>query len=119
MKQSPTQRSLELLRAAGYRARVVEQNVRIPSKDGQPAKMFKRDLWGLDIIAVKAGHPTLGVQTTTAANMGARKIKMAGIEELRILLGPGPAWKVLIHGWRKGGPRGARKVWICNVEEMT
>lgn len=119
MKESPTSRSLALLREQGYRARVVEQNVRIPPRDGQKARIFKRDLWGLDIVAIKPGCPTLGVQTTTSANVGARKIKMAEIEELQILLGDGPRWKIVTHAWRKGGPRGARKVWTCTVEEMS
>ena len=65
---SPTQRALKHLKALGYQAQVVEQNIRIPGKGTS-----KRDLFNcIDIVGVRAGVPVIGVQCTSHGNLSAR-----------------------------------------------
>ena len=104
---SPTARSLALLRADGWHAEVVEQNVRIPGRT------FKRDLWGFtDILALRGGD-ILAVQTTSATNVAARIRKitdsplLAAVRAANIM--------VHVHGWRKR-PDGT---WHVRVEDLT
>lgn len=88
---SPTQRSLKRLRDDGYRAEVTE-------KWNQWAKV-RQDLFGfVDILAVKAGT-TLGVQTTSYSNMGARIKKILASDAYPDLIAAG--WKIICHGWKK------------------
>lgn len=62
---SPTQRALKHLRAMGYQAQVVE-------KWNAFAKI-RVDLFGcIDIVAVRAGVPVLGVQCTSHAHLAER-----------------------------------------------
>lgn len=104
MKSSPTQRSLAMLREMGYLVAVVEKFVRFPPPG------HRVDLFGFgDLLAVKPGFPPLLVQTTTGSNAAARVAKIHASKEFQILFRAG--WDVVVHGWRKGGPRGARKVW--------
>jgi hypothetical protein len=134
----PQQRSLKFLRDAGYIAQVVEQTIRIPARNGQPATIFKRDLFGFaDICAIgpvelskdycKATNrnlpalfqqehkacPELGtiyVQTTAGmSNKNARIAKIDACEASRPILGAGN--RIELHVWRKMGKRGARKLW--------
>jgi hypothetical protein len=59
----------------------------------------RRDLYGiLDIVAIKKGE-TVGVQTTSKANMAARRNKIRESGALHLLVEAG--WKVEIHGWFK------------------
>jgi len=110
MRTSPTQRSLKILREMGYLCAIVEKFVRFPPPG------HRVDLFGfIDIIAVGHGG-TLGVQTTTASNAAARVTKIKGSPALPILVENG--WKLIVHKWRKGGPRGERKVWSCTEEEV-
>ena len=101
---SPTQLSLKLLRARGYRAEVVER--------WNGHAKIRQDLFGVvDILAVKAGEPIKAVQTTTATNLRARVEKAAGFPAL---------WRACggafeFHGWAKQGPRGKRKVWGVKI----
>lgn len=88
---SPTQRSLKKLRDEGYHAQVVEH--------WNPFARVRQDLFGIiDIVAVKAGI-TLGVQTTSYSNMGARIKKILSAESYEAIKSAG--WKILCHGWRK------------------
>ncbi len=62
---SPTQRALKHLREMGYQAQVVE-------KWNAFAKI-RIDLFGcIDIVAVRAGVPVLGVQCTSHGNLASR-----------------------------------------------
>lgn len=112
---SPTERSLKLLREAGYSACVVEKWV--PSSPaGYKGPIITRDAWNFgDILAVRIGLPgaTL-VQTTTASNMAARITKIHQIAEAGIWLAAGN--RIVVHGWRKSGDRGKRKVWSCRIQ---
>lgn len=56
------------------------------------------------------------VQTTTKVHMPEHKEKILGIPEFH-------TWKqaggiVLLHGWRKIGPRGKRKTWQVSEEVL-
>lgn len=133
---SPTQRSLAYLRAQGYIVAVVEQTV--------PKTFIKRDLFGFaDLLAIKPGKlnlaefasrwelpmpdddelaedPPIGriilIQVTSSSNVAARRTKIAA--EPRASLWKQAGGEIHLHGWSKKGPRGKRKVWSVNVEEM-
>lgn len=90
---SPTQRSLAKLRAEGYSAEVVEQNV--------PHARTKRDLFGfIDIVAIR-GAETLAVQTTSADHVSHRRTKIEASPHLDAVRAAG--WRICIHGWRTDG----------------
>lgn len=101
-KTSPTQRTLQLLRAEGWTAQVVERwNV---------FAGIRQDLFRcIDVIAVKPGQGVLGVQATTGSNVAARVSKIQDLDEALIWL-EAPA-RLEVWGWSKHGPRGERKVW--------
>lgn len=105
-KTSPTQRSLAYLRRDGFTVCVVERY--IPARGGM--KFPRRiDAFNFgDLLACRAGQIVL-VQTTTQSNLAAHRLKILAIPEFY-------KWKeagglVLLHGWRKKGPRGQRKTW--------
>lgn len=89
---SPTARSLELLRRAGYTAVVVEH------RPAHARSHTTRDLLGfIDILALGAGE-TLAVQTTDATNVAHRVVKIEASPHLDAVRAAG--WRVLVHGWR-------------------
>lgn len=110
-RTSPTQRSLVLMRKRGWTCQVVER--------WNQFAMVRQDLYGFgDIICMKAGVGIALVQTTTRANMNARRAKIEAEPRYEI-------WRLsdgitFLHGWKKGpkdGVRGARKVWsVCEQE---
>jgi hypothetical protein len=107
MKTSPTQRSLKLLRDRGYLVAVVEK--------WNPAIHIRQDLWGFgDLLAIK-GDDCLIVQTTSGANVASRlaKIRAASMAALWLV---SPHRRIVVHGWRRGGARGKRKLWECREE---
>jgi hypothetical protein len=121
MRTSPTQRSLAYLRKNGWTACVVEKF--LPARGGMP---FPRriDAFGFgDILACNPEKCNEGyeavialVQTTTMSNMAAHRDKIQAIPEYR-------TWKdaggmVILHGWRKIGPRGKRKTWQVAQEYL-
>lgn len=106
-KTSPTQRSLKLLRDAGWQVAIVE-------KWNQYVKI-RQDLWGFGDLLACAAIPELDVhriaiiQTTTQANAAARLTKIVALPAAKKWIEAGG--DIIIHGWRKVGPRGKRKVW--------
>jgi hypothetical protein len=106
---SPTARSLELLRELGYTAKVVEHW-------NQYAKI-RQDLFGVDILALKAGEPVLVVQATTGSNHAARRGKLqdAGFDTLWASTGA----QLEVWSWAKQGPRGNPKVWTVRREALS
>ena len=65
---TPTQRSLEALREAGYLPVVVER--------WNPFAKIRQDLWGwCDILAIRKGE-VLAVQVTSTGNVSARVKKI-------------------------------------------
>jgi len=108
---TPTQRSLALLRERGYLCAIVEKFVRFPPPG------HRVDLWGfVDILAIKAGE-VLGVQTTSGVHVAERLRKIAASPHIATVLSSGV--RVVVHGWRKVGPRGKAKKWECREEFLT
>lgn len=105
---TPTQRSLKLLRDAGYTPGIVE-------KFNAYAKVRQDFLGGIDIIAIKEGE-ILGVQTTSDTHVADHIAKI--LAEPRILLWLQAGGRMVVHGWGKKGPRGKRKVWTCRRVEI-
>jgi len=105
---SPTQRSLKFLRSAGWTAAVVER--------WNPYAKIRQDVFGFaDLIAFR-GPQTVLVQCTTASNMAARRAKIASIPAAADWRNPEVNRYVLLHGWKKSGPRGKRKTWHVTEE---
>ncbi len=96
---SPTQRSLRLLRKQGWTVAVTE-------KWNHHVKC-RQDLFGFaDLLAFDA-ESVLLIQTTTSSNMAARIHKIYGnAHALEWVSGGRAIW---VHGWRKG--KNGR--WIC------
>lgn len=88
---SPTQRTLGWLREQGYLAEVVERHNHFSGK--------KHDLYGcIDILAIR-GAETLGVQATSASNVGARVAKINALEVAQAWVAGGR--KLQVVGWRR------------------
>lgn len=108
---SPTQRSLAMLRERGMLAEVVER--------WNPYTKTRKDLFGFaDIVAVleSTGDPFF-VQTTSGANLAARRTKILGIAaEFPAVAALIRTGRVVLHGWAKRGGRGKRKVWTLREE---
>jgi hypothetical protein len=92
----------------GYRVEVVEKTI--------PHTFIKKDLWGVDVLAVKSGEPLLAIQCSSGDHVTARiqKLKDAGFIEL---------WKSVgaclqVWGWSKQGARGKKKTWQLRREAL-
>lgn len=88
---SPTSRTLEHLRKAGYPlVQVVER--------WNPHARIRQDLFGIiDVVAV--GEDIVGVQATSASNVSKRIAKITESAALPILRKAGI--RVIVHGWAK------------------
>lgn len=87
---SPTQRSIRYLRDAGYYVAIVER--------WNPFAMIRQDVFGwIDLIAVKAGSPILGVQVTSCGHVAERLAKARGNKALRAWCRAGGSLEV--QGW--------------------
>ena len=101
--KSPTQRSLEKLRAEGYLCQIVER--------WNPHARIRQDLFGIgDILAIREGE-TLLVQTTSRGNVAARVTKIQESEHLDKILAAG--WKITVHGWGK-----LKAGWTCKIVDF-
>lgn len=101
---SPTQRSLAKLRKEGWFVAITER--------WNPWSKTRQDLFGfIDLLAIR-GDETLAVQTTSGTNVSARLEKIRGIQAASLWL-ESPSRKIVVHGWRKVGERGKRKLWDC------
>lgn len=107
---SPTQRTLNMLREQGYSAQVVER--------WQPQSRRRIDLFGVIDVVAMDGTKTIGVQTTSAANVGHRREKI--LAEPLALKWLQSGNRLFIHGWRKRRlKRGGKAMrWVCNEEEI-
>lgn len=77
---SPTKRALKHLREMGYQAQVVE-------KWNAFAKI-RKDLFDcIDIVAVRAGCPVLGVQCTSHSNIASRFKKSLALGQIWLSTG--------------------------------
>jgi hypothetical protein len=108
---SPTQRTLAKLRSDGYSLVEVTERWNTFTKT-------RRDLFNfIDVLAVK-GNEVLAVQTTSGTNVSARIAKIRGLQSSGLWL-ESPNRRIIVHGWRKTGARGKRKVWTCRAVELT
>jgi hypothetical protein len=109
---SPTQRSLKKARDAGYLAGITEKWVPFPPPG------HRSDLFGFIDLIILQGPYTVAIQTTSGSNLSVRLAKIKAEPRAAQWLDGGTR-KIVIHGWRKGGPRGKRKVWGCRELEVT
>lgn len=99
---SPTQRSKKLMEQEGYTVAIVER--------WNSFAEIRQDLFGfLDLLCVADGKGVVGVQTTSASNMSARRNKI--LEHTNFLAVEGAGIKIELHGWQKKGHR-----WECKRE---
>ena len=106
---SPTERTLRWLRDAGWRADVVERWL--------PHARVRKDVYGfIDILCIN-DDDTLGVQATSAANVGSRIQKIRALDAARSWLVGGR--KLWVVGWRKYRKAEAGKHWRPLVRELT
>jgi len=107
---SPTQRSKAKLQKDGYLVAITER--------WNSFTRIRQDLFGfIDLIALR-GNETLAVQTTSGANVSARIDKIKSLQAARVWL-ESPNRKIIVHGWRKVGARGKRKLWDCRTVNIT
>jgi hypothetical protein len=105
---SPTQRSLVLLKKEGWLPAIVEK-FNIFAK-------IRQDLYGcIDIVAIRKGA-ILGVQTTSGSNVAAHVTKILALPNAKLWMLAGA--RLEVHGWRKAGKRGERKLWSCRRVEI-
>lgn len=107
-------RSLAWCRERGMLPGIVERS--IPGN-------IKIDLFHFgDILAVDDDFPgSLIIQTTTGSNMAARITKITTDPQC---VPSAIKWlkagnRITVHGWRKIGPRGKRKLWTLREEAIT
>ena len=125
----PQQRSLQWLRRQEFIVESVEKWRRFPMPGkqrcrvcGQLPMLAKRlDLFGFgDLLAIKDSERWL-IQVTDTAHQANRLQKITADETVaplaRAVLRAG--FRIAVHGWRKGGPRGAAKHWQLTVQEVT
>lgn len=104
MAKSPTQLTLEKLRAEGYLCEIVERWI--------PGANIRKDLFGfVDILAIKDGQ-VLAVQATSKSNISARVNKIAEHENIAEVTKLG--WQLEVWGWAKAGNR-----WAVTVRDVS
>jgi len=107
---TPSARTLDYLRKQGYKPATVER--------WNPHVKIRQDLYGfIDIIAIHPEKPgVLAIQVTTGAHLADRKAKSLANDKLPVWLAGGNRFE--LHGWRKVGPRGKRKLWEVLIDEV-
>lgn len=109
MPNSPCQRSLAKLRKEGWTCQVTER--------WNPFANIRIDLFGFcDVLAMRPTAGFMAVQTTSGPNVSARLDKIKSEPKAAIWLASGG--RIVIHGWRKVGARGKRKLWECREMEV-
>lgn len=109
-KTSPTQRSLTYLRSLGYTVAITER--------WNPFAHIRQDLFGFIDLLCFRDNEVLAVQTTSGDNVAARVTKIRSIQAASLWL-ESPSRRIVVHGWRKVGDRGKRKMWEVREVEMT
>lgn len=111
-KNSPTQRSLKMLREQGYECEIVER--------WNAFAKVRKDLYGfIDILCMCPHRGFLAVQTTTASHAEARLQKID--QEPRALQFLAAGGHIHIHGWKKLGVRNSKALglkpgtWHCSI----
>ena len=101
--KSPTEKALQLLRAHGWHAEIVERWVKYPGRPG-----YRQDLLNVaDILAFRpsVGCPTLAVQVTAAGSDGERVKKLLAEPRVQLMLRCG--WRIEVWGMRKSPVNGS------------
>lgn len=108
---SPTQLTLKKLRAEGFTAEIVEHWL--------PWAKRRRDLFDcIDVLALHADHfGLLGVQTTSASNHAARRVKALANPTIELWVRTGNRFEVWSWSKRKDKSRG-RLLWTPRVEPL-
>lgn len=106
---SPTQRSLKKLRSEGWFVAVTER--------WNPYAKVRQDLFGFADLLAFRGDIVMAVQTTSGSNVAARMAKIRACQAA-LLWNDSPTRMIMVHGWRRVGPRGKRKTWECREELM-
>lgn len=108
---TPTQRTLKLLRDRGYICAITEH--------WNGWAKVRQDLLGfIDIIGLHRDQQgVLAVQTTSGSNVSARVAKIQAEPRAAAWLASGN--QIVVHGWRKVGPRGKQKKWECREIPVT
>jgi len=103
-KESPTSRTLAVLREQGYTVAIVEK--------WNPHARIRQDLFGfIDILAIKRDE-TLAVQAT-ASGVSTRIKKIMDSELLPKVREAG--WKIQVWGWTKSQKDGKYKLRIEDI----
>lgn len=99
-----------MLRDQGWTVAIVEK--------WNPHVHIRQDLWGFaDLLAFREDTVML-VQTTTGNNVGKRLDKIQGNTAAALWL-RSSSRVINVHGWRKLGDYGKRKLWECRVIPVT
>jgi hypothetical protein len=98
--QTPTQRTRDWLKRRGITSQIVER--------WNAFAKVRQDLFGFcDIVAL--GGRIVAIQVTSGSNVAARIEKIYDTPAARDWLKAGG--QIEVHGWRKAGDRGKRKLW--------
>lgn len=103
--------SKALLESEGWTVALVEHY--------NPYAKKRYDLYGaFDLLGIHPEHGFLGVQTTTATNVSARREKIRENENTKTWLAAGG--KIEVHGWakRKIKRGGVAVRWECDREQL-
>ena len=101
---TPTSRTMNHYRRLGYSIGIVERWI--------AQRGIRKDLFGcIDLVAIKAGEPAVGIQATSASNVSARINKAIAIPELRVWLATGA--RFIVIGWALRDDR-----WHPRIEEL-
>jgi hypothetical protein len=108
---TPTQRSIAELKKRGFLPYIVER--------WNPFAHIRQDLYGfIDIVGIKDDHHgVLAVQTTSGPHVAERIAKINAIPAAQTWLKAGN--RIVVHGWRKVGSKGKRKLWELREVEIT
>jgi hypothetical protein len=110
MAATPTKRTLDALRKAGWTVAVVE-------RWNSHAKI-RQDLFGfIDVLAIKDGV-TLAVQACAGSGHSKRRDKILAEPRAALWL-RGTGRQLDIWSWSQRGERGKRKVWTPRIEPIT
>ena len=98
---SNTQRSLKLMRDAGWTCAIVEH--------WNAHAFIRQDLFGFaDLLCIREGGPFLAVQTTAWSAISARLNKIAAEPKSLTFISCGGA--IEVHGWKKQKGRWVYKI---------
>lgn len=100
---SPTQRTLQFLRDAGYTVAIVEK--------WNPHARIRQDLYGFADLLAMRGKELLAVQATSTGNVSARVKKIMDEPRALAWVEPGSQRFLTVIGWSKKGARGKVKRW--------